>query len=604
MGSDSSPSTYSVQMPEPRLHSGRSGRKSRNRDQSKISALGLSIFSSGETESKRLHNALERARAPDPNPAPKARSFDTVLCLDTSASMLQGGALEQMKKAAIEFVNGVEDVVNDTGVEENIGIVTFGGFSNIVQHLTNDFARVRDAIESMAIKGKSPFFEAMVVCLAAFDGRGGTVSVSGEYDVHPRIVFITDGHITECTDDPYGPDRVHDPTNTRAGFSRLMMDLSPKTNPSMPHPILFVPVGSRADRSFLESMAKLNDSHLVEADMITSLCNYFRVQETIGKVIVCLHNKDTDSSDGQIEAVVRALVPDIKSHEMREVLSTVKEELKQPSRKKSQRTNPTDFDEVHEDTEGVDRGERLPLGTRVKRGPDWKWGDQDGGGAGTVVQHEDNKHPFTWVQWDSGEWNRYPYGAEMGYHVWKTEEHPVFRRDGGELEIGMIVRKGSKWNQPDRDDYPGVVIRKSRGSKRVKVRWQSGQITACPADTVEFKEKEREKRRVSPIREEEFHSDDGQDDENKIRAWQWMDDWGDWHLYTQDQNRLLEKSFQRSKTGTCLVERSGKQFRVLFRKKVERDVSKGLERDVHRVLLPRDEYASLLLAEELMSSNH
>jgi hypothetical protein len=32
-----------------------------------------------------------------------------------------------------------------------------------------------------------------------------------------------------------------------------------------------------------------------------------------------------------------------------------------------------------------------PLGARVRRGPQWKWGDQDGQGVGTVVKHSDTK---------------------------------------------------------------------------------------------------------------------------------------------------------------------------------------------------------------------
>lgn len=31
-----------------------------------------------------------------------------------------------------------------------------------------------------------------------------------------------------------------------------------------------------------------------------------------------------------------------------------------------------------------------PIGSRVRRGPDWKWGTQDSFGAGTVIGHEDN----------------------------------------------------------------------------------------------------------------------------------------------------------------------------------------------------------------------
>jgi hypothetical protein len=51
--------------------------------------------------------------------------------------------------------------------------------------------------------------------------------------------------------------------------------------------------------------------------------------------------------------------------------------------------------------------------------------------------------PFTWVLWDSGEDNRYPYGSDMGYHIWKTSDHPVLRPEDGQLKIGMTVKKGS-----------------------------------------------------------------------------------------------------------------------------------------------------------------
>lgn len=44
------------------------------------------------------------------------------------------------------LLTGVEDVVNESGSEENISVVTFGGQADVAQHLTNDFSRVRDAI--------------------------------------------------------------------------------------------------------------------------------------------------------------------------------------------------------------------------------------------------------------------------------------------------------------------------------------------------------------------------------------------------------------------------------------------------------------------------
>ena len=37
---------------------------------------------------------------------PKAKSFDTMLCLDISDSMKQGGAFEEMKDTVLAFIDG------------------------------------------------------------------------------------------------------------------------------------------------------------------------------------------------------------------------------------------------------------------------------------------------------------------------------------------------------------------------------------------------------------------------------------------------------------------------------------------------------------------
>ena len=53
------------------------------------------------------------------------------------------------------------------------------------------------------------------------------------------------------------------------------------------------------------------------------------------------------------------------------------------------------------------------LGLRVVRGPDWEWGDQDGGEGfvGTVVGAEEGGRVAT-IQWDMGYRSRYRCGHE------------------------------------------------------------------------------------------------------------------------------------------------------------------------------------------------
>lgn len=51
-------------------------------------------------------------------------------------------------------------------------------------------------------------------------------------------------------------------------------------------------------------------------------------------------------------------------------------------------------DEV-QDTECQERYSYMPpIGTRVKRGPEWRWGDQDKHGPGTVIGHSTRRMLF------------------------------------------------------------------------------------------------------------------------------------------------------------------------------------------------------------------
>ena len=62
----------------------------------------------------------------------------------------------------------------------------------------------------------------------------------------------------------------------------------------------------------------------------------------------------------------------------------------------------------------------LATGTRVKRGPDWKWHSQDGGpgNQGVVVSGTDkNSDGWVRVHWDKGGVNGYRWGAENSYDV-------------------------------------------------------------------------------------------------------------------------------------------------------------------------------------------
>jgi hypothetical protein len=59
----------------------------------------------------------------------------------------------------------------------------------------------------------------------------------------------------------------------------------------------------------------------------------------------------------------------------------------------------------------------VDIGARVVRGKDWEWGDQDGGGPGTVIAPGARKG-WARVQWDSGGANAYQVGWEGQYDLY------------------------------------------------------------------------------------------------------------------------------------------------------------------------------------------
>ena len=84
------------------------------------------------------------------------------------------------------------------------------------------------------------------------------------------------------------------------------------------------------------------------------------------------------------------------------------------------------------------------VGLRVKRGPDWTYGDQDSGGAGKVLgwiamdgtKEGDDASSAGWarVQWDSGSKNNYEIGADGNYCL------SVVGSSGGRPSVGDTVK--------------------------------------------------------------------------------------------------------------------------------------------------------------------
>ncbi|XP_022099973.1 E3 ubiquitin-protein ligase MIB1-like [Acanthaster planci] len=99
------------------------------------------------------------------------------------------------------------------------------------------------------------------------------------------------------------------------------------------------------------------------------------------------------------------------------------------------------------------------IGARVVRGPDWKWGDQDGGSGcvGTVVPAQaKNSTSGVWVRWDSGSAANYRAGGASGKYDLRIYDnaqlgvkHPNIICDGCH-ENGVV---GIRWKCLECHDF-------------------------------------------------------------------------------------------------------------------------------------------------------
>ncbi|XP_046572334.1 uncharacterized protein LOC124280440 [Haliotis rubra] len=396
----------------------------------------------------RLATSVAVALEPeDPEPL-RAKALCTVLCLDVSESLGQEG-FKEVKQAAHKFVDGIEAMAEKHGLEENLALVVMGGGARVVRQLTNDYTAIRNAIDGLCIGGRSPIIEALVVCIAAIKETAGILSIDGHY-LKPRIIFLTDGYATNESV-VEGPDLTEVDQHARVHIVQLTRTIS---SGGM-DPVVWVAVGN-ADGHFLRSLSALGNGTCVECKKIESLCKHYRLQYNIGQIYNYLKKGKFGETPETIQQVVGALTGDMDEEDRDFVIQGVQQKLafcEVPDPDEMC----TDFDNVHE------MSELPPLGTRVVRGLDWQYENQDCEGPGTIVNHANDRY-MLWVLWDvNGVCCRYRYGHDGKMDVVEVEDQPRFLLQDEFIEIGVRVKRGVNWSYGDQDGgegSTGVVIRK------------------------------------------------------------------------------------------------------------------------------------------------
>lgn len=128
----------------------------------------------------------------------------------------------------------------------------------------------------------------------------------------------------------------------------------------------------------------------------------------------------------------------------------------------------------------------IAVGMRVKRGPAWKWADQDGSGEGSVIEGLDSDK-WVRVKWDNGKSNQYRWGADGLYDLrivgYKTPEStpvtpstPTTPTSTKPIAKGYRVMRGKDWKWANQDSGAGGSVSGDLGSNNwIQVKWDNGQ---------------------------------------------------------------------------------------------------------------------------------
>lgn len=595
----------------------------------------------------------------------------TVLLIDVSTS-INKAMFKEMQHFIDQMVDEVETSASDHNLEEMMAILTFGGRCEVIQHFTNDYMPIKDALqEKVKLGGKTPMLFGLAMAVAYCHKFGKRVKVNGHI-VNQRILMITDGYPTDSHDKDacHGTDYETNGIKVQSEVFKFLpiLERSPIT-------VSCIGVGE-CNQVFLKDIAERGHGHfysMSNTQNALKLGRYYLYQDPVTRARTAI-SQDNGRSDPKTIALQHTTATHLTDTDMAEILHLLKidndsrnpfpappptkkeppkpnikqepdplptpkpeqppphvsekPEIKDPTPNIPQprvtvppplKTDPpnltrevsvvpsspdvslSESDGELFESYGAPHNRCFPWGTRVIRGEDWKWPD-DQNMPGTVVAHKGEG--VVVVKWDCGSHGEYP--QENLFRI----NDPRALKPGEVIDVGCLVKRGPNWNRGDEDGGPettGTVIRKHRNNK-VSVIWPIGIV-----DRYSYGEGNKELEVVGsgataaaqpsfvgapgmdPIEPDTREPMDGEE-----VVWQWIDcETNEFHTFSKDEKDKLEDIYKK-KTGTVLVGYKGQQLRCQPAQWKYRDYTvKSRTGKLHRRVCTHDEAQTFYLIEAL-----
>ncbi|XP_065943342.1 uncharacterized protein [Magallana gigas] len=374
----------------------------------------------------------------------KYGSVPVVLLLDIS-NIVKGEAFSQMKEAFVSLIKGY---ANQPLVTHKVAVITFGREVNIVQNFSEDYNTILHLLDDTVCEGPSQFGKALELAMDVLRDRENRGLV-GPFSIR-RLVIMSGGHAInkDFTED------IENERNEKMSILQLVGKIRKAFH------IVCVPVGRDPDMCFLGSIAYSSKSgKLLKVDEAAQFArfstNMVIASEIIGKM------PTVDYSLDDVTAAVFSIGGGGSTTETD--LSDIYEIL---INRQAYQMNFYSRDNIESDLHG-ERNSRLPpIGTRVRRGPNWSYFGH------RIVYHNVS------VEWDTSMVFPYHYdtgGDDQGSHVVVCDE-PRILLQREKIAVGCLVQRGPDWKWFDQDGGEGNIgsVYRVKDDKTVHVRWPNG----------------------------------------------------------------------------------------------------------------------------------
>lgn len=368
----------------------------------------------------------------------------SVFILDTSESM-SGEGLRQMKEALICILNEYKALNTD----DNVAVIGFGEETKFLHYYSNNYDSIIKCLDNIKCKGPSPLEAGIILSFSCIKLGGGHTVISTPLILRARVVVISDGNPTDMINQR----ETMETTTQSETFHRIqsLVKRQGKWNP-----FTFIPVGKSPNYELLGALAVAAKGGRIlgweEARLYARLSVNFAVA---GDIL----------SDFQ----GRNITEDIVRRKYALYGKGSEEDINQVFEILNEKEVYGDIDENEDDENFKERYSTMPcVGTRVRRGKDWCYENQDSEGVGTVIGHTDRVGRIL-VEWDNGRRFDYQYGSNgirVEYDLVICDE-PRQIPQYDFIATGCLVRRGLDWQWGDQngsEDSIGTVYRvKNRG---------------------------------------------------------------------------------------------------------------------------------------------